>query len=347
MPMKSISKPRSSNIELLRIYAMFFIVWGHLWAGKVAISGGSFLSHLLANSLGIGVVDIFILITGYFLISRIEFTFVRFLKILFEVIFYNFVIVVVFVALGVAPVKDLLVCIFPLAPTKFNVWFVSQYLALILLQPFLSRLVSALTKKQYEVLLCVMLLLTTEFIPGFPFGYMYSGGFKLSWFITLFLVGGYFRINGLPAWRGRVYILLFIVASLLWSMNYLLGWAKVSYNSLLTLAVSVLMLCVALKINIGSNKVINGIASSTFAVYLIHQNYYLCQVLNSYMPDPVSGGFTAVFFSGIIYMSALFMAMIAVDKLRILIFEWIRISYLEQWLSKCIIKVFDVLPGKS
>lgn len=76
--MKSVSKPRSSNIELLRIYAMFFIVWCHLWAGEVAVSGGSFMSHLFANSLGIGAVDIFILITGYFLIRRTEFTLVRF-----------------------------------------------------------------------------------------------------------------------------------------------------------------------------------------------------------------------------------------------------------------------------
>lgn len=339
IPMKSGSKPRSSNIELLRIYAMFFIVWCHLWAGEVAVSGGSFMSHLFANSLGIGAVDIFILITGYFLIRRTEFTLVRFFKILFQVIFYNFVIVAVFVALGSAPPKDLLVCLFPLAPTKFNVWFVSQYLALILLQPFISRLISSLTKTQYRALLCIMLLLTTDFLPAFPLGYMYSGSFKLSWFITLFLVGGYVRIHGIPAIHGGVYALMFVVLSILWSTSYLRGYTQIGYNSLLTLAVSVTLLCVALKTDIGSNKAVNWIASSTFAVYLIHQNYYLSHIIYRYTPDPIDSGFTAVFASGILYMVILFMAMVAIDKVRILIFDLCRVPRFEQWLSDKIISL--------
>ncbi len=56
-------KPRSSNIELLRIYSMFFIIWCHLWDGKVALSGGTFLEHLIASAAGVGAVDIFVLIT--------------------------------------------------------------------------------------------------------------------------------------------------------------------------------------------------------------------------------------------------------------------------------------------
>lgn len=258
-------------------------------------------------------------------------------KILFQVIFYNFVIVAVFVALGSAPPKDLLVCLFPLAPTKFNVWFVSQYLALILLQPFISRLISSLTKTQYRALLCIMLLLTTDFLPAFPLGYMYSGSFKLSWFITLFLVGGYVRIHGIPAIHGGVYALMFVVLSILWSTSYLRGYTQIGYNSLLTLAVSVTLLCVALKTDIGSNKAVNWIASSTFAVYLIHQNYYLSHIIYRYTPDPIDSGFTAVFASGILYMVILFMAMVAIDKVRILIFDLCRVPRFEQWLSDKII----------
>ncbi len=50
-------KPRSSNIELLRIYSMFFIIWCHLWDGKVALSGGTFLEHLIASAAGVGAVE--------------------------------------------------------------------------------------------------------------------------------------------------------------------------------------------------------------------------------------------------------------------------------------------------
>ena len=92
---------RSSNIELLRIYAMFFIVFGHMWASRSHASSDSVGGMLMLNSVGIGVVDIFILITGYFLIDKTGFTLVRFFKILFEVMFYNFVIVLTFFALSV------------------------------------------------------------------------------------------------------------------------------------------------------------------------------------------------------------------------------------------------------
>ncbi len=330
-------KPRSSNIELLRIYSMFFIIWCHLWDGKVALSGGTFLEHLMASAAGVGAVDIFVLITGYFLINRTEFTLVRFFKILLEVMFWNFVIVAVFVGLGVAPSRDLLTCLFPLAPTKFNVWFVSQYLALILLQPFISRFVSSLTRTQYRALICVMLLLTTEIVPGFPLGFLYSGSFRLSWFITLFLIGGYFQSYGIPKLRGRIYAVLFIVVSLLWSASYLRGWTQIGYNSLLTLGVGILLFCTVLRIDIGSNRGINWVASSTFAAYLIHQNYYLSHVLYSSMPDSVGSGFWPVLLSGIVYMSVLFMAMIVMDKIRIYIFDICHVGDLERRLSRFVI----------
>ena len=130
---------------------------------------------------------------------------------------------------------------------------------------------------------------------------------------------------------------MFVVLSILWSTSYLRGYTQIGYNSLLTLAVSVTLLCVALKTDIGSNKAVNWIASSTFAVYLIHQNYYLSHIIYRYTPDPIDSGFTAVFASGILYMVILFMAMVAVDKVRILLFDWCRIPRFEQWLSDKII----------
>lgn len=336
---------RHSNIELLRIYAMFFIVWGHIWAAKIDSASAPFLAHLLVNSVGIGVVDIFILITGYFLIQRQEFTLVRFFKILFEVMFYNFIIVAVAVALGKAPGKDLVICLFPLAPTKFNAWFVSQYLALILIQPFISRFVPALTRTQYRALLCVLLLLTTVLVPGFPLGYLYSSSWKVSWFITLFLAGGYIRIYGIPQLHRWIYVSLFVAMSIVWTMSYFFGPAEIGYNSLLTFCVAVLLLCIALKFDIGSVRAVNWISSSTFAAYLIHQNFYMIKTFSWLIPTPMGTGFTAVLLSGLLYMSIFFMAMVLVDKVRIAIFKACHIDQFEGWLSDRLISLFRSIIG--
>lgn len=259
--------------------------------------------------------------------------------------FYNFIIVAVAVAVGEAPVKDLIVSLFPLAPTKFNVWFVSQYLALILLQPFISKFISILTRTQYRALLCVLLLLTTVLIPGFPLGYLYSSSWKVSWFITLFLVGGYIRIYGIPKWKRGAYVCLFIGMSLLWSISFCYGLTAISYNSLLTLLVAVLLFSVAIKCNIGSVKAVNWIASSTFAVYLIHQNFYMIKTFGWLFPEPTGTGFMSVLLSGLLYMSVFFMAMILIDKLRMLLFRICYVDRFEKWLSDRLVAIFRSIIG--
>ncbi|RXI23567.1 MAG: hypothetical protein C7K11_05245 [Candidatus Amulumruptor caecigallinarius] len=337
---------RSSNIELLRIYAMFFIVFGHMWASRSHASSDSVGGMLMLNSVGIGVVDIFILITGYFLIDKTGFTLVRFFKILFEVMFYNFVIVLTFFALGEAPWTDLLSCLYPLGPTKFNVWFVSQYFALILVQPFLSRLVERMTQRQYAGFLCVMLLLTSVLVPGFPWGYLYSSSWKVSWFITLFLAGGYIRKYGLPSCNIAIYLTLFVALSVIWSAAYLgiIDFVEIGYNSLLTFGVAVSLFYIMLKVRMKPVGWVNSVAGSTFAVYLIHQNHYIVKTWQLYMPQPLGDGFWEVLLSGFLYIAVIFMACVAIDRVRIYLFELCRIPRVQQWLSDNIInKVRHVL----
>lgn len=156
---------RSSNIELLRIYSMFFIAFGHLW--QIELDEYPFVPMLLRSMFGIGKLDCFVFITGYFLIFKTEFSLNRWFKILFQIIFYNVVLTAIFAALGKAPWIDVLISANPLLPTKFNAWFTTQMLGLILIQPFLSRLVSHMTKRQYQGLLLVLYSLTLTLVMDF------------------------------------------------------------------------------------------------------------------------------------------------------------------------------------
>ena len=144
---------RALNIELLRIVCMLFIVIGHI-GGRGGV-GFPFGLNLMPHH-----VDCFILISGYFLITA-KFKFERILRTLIETIFYTFTITFILFCFGLADFYELAKSIFPIAPTKFNYWFVTKYLAVLLMSPFLSKLCLSLTQRGYECLLLSLLLISS------------------------------------------------------------------------------------------------------------------------------------------------------------------------------------------
>lgn len=66
-------KSRNSNIELLRIISLFLIIVGHFsWHTNWSLNGTSIFLESTIHSLWIGGklgVDIFVLISGYFLVK--------------------------------------------------------------------------------------------------------------------------------------------------------------------------------------------------------------------------------------------------------------------------------------
>ena len=128
---------RQSNIELLRIIAMIMIAFHHFachgnfdWQ-----SVGATIPHLWYNFIVMGGkigVDIFILISGYFLINSngSVFNFKRILKFWGQVFFYSIGIYIVFCAVGVSDfgIKSLIKSLFPITFSSW--WFASTYFVL-------------------------------------------------------------------------------------------------------------------------------------------------------------------------------------------------------------------------
>lgn len=193
-------RQRNLNLELLRILSMFFIIAGHI-GGRSNLESFSTFATIAPHA-----VNCFVLISGYFLITS-KFKFERVLRIIAETIFYTFSITLILFILGKANVEDLCKSIFPFAPTKFSYWFVNKYVALILLSPFIQKVCTSITKKQYQILLGSLLLLSSTLFLIFPFGELFGNGFSLIWFITLFITSGYIRLyyNG----GGKMYYLGF------------------------------------------------------------------------------------------------------------------------------------------
>lgn len=282
---------RDSSFELLRILSMFFITICHF-----ATHGGfHFDTQILSiprfwwffiemgGNFG---VDVFVLISGYFLVkSKNElFNIKRILKFWGQVFFYSVLIYIIFVVAGVSDFsfKSLLKTVFPIIFNQW--WFASTYFVLYLIHPFLNVLLSKMEKNTYQSLL-TMLIIIWCIIPTVSFSSFQSN--SLLWFITLYCVAGYIRLFDFnPKFTTKHYVylwLLFSALRYLSSVTLIVLGTKIPFaashplafygtQSVLTFLSSLSFFMVFKNIKMGYNKWINIIASACFGVYLIHDN---------------------------------------------------------------------------
>lgn len=284
---------RQSKIELLRIVAMFLIVAHHFSVHgdfKESMSTLPFNNKLWLQFLQLGGkigVDVFVIISGYFLISSKKIKLDKVLKFWLQLIFYSVLLYVVFVFIGSEPLSVLGIIKNSLPVLSSRWWFASTYFVLYILSPFLNRLLNSFNKREYQnfvslltILWCILPTLTNQAVQSNP----------LIWFIYLYALAGYIRLYGLlDSVRAKTCILLAVLTSMLTFLSAvifdILG-LKINFFSehatyffemqkLPILITSVLLFLGFSRIDIGSNRVINIVASATFGVYLIHDNNYV------------------------------------------------------------------------
>lgn len=285
---------RQSNIELLRILSMLMIVFYHFavhgnfnWKGI-----GITMPHLWYNLIYMGGkvgVDIFVLISGYFLILNDNkiFDFKRLLKFWGPVFLYSVGIGLLFILFGTSnyDIKNIIKLLFPITYGEW--WFASTYFVLYLIHPFLNVFLNELEKKRYQSLI-VLLVIIWSIIPTFSTSLYQSN--NLLWFITLYIIAGYIRLYGFnKEYTTKKYFELWILFSILtylttviftilgekwvFFFNHTYHFYSQEKISTLLMSLTLFMTFVTLKINY--HKSINMIASATFGVYLIHDNNFV------------------------------------------------------------------------
>ena len=283
---------RKSNIELLRIVAMVMIVAHHYaYHGGFAfpkneLSINRFWIQLILSGGTIGV-DVFVLISGFFLVSSEHIRINKIIRTWAQLLFYSFILFFCFVFAGIEPfgLKKLLIS---LAPVTYNTWwFASSYFVLYLLSPYINILLKSFNKKQY-IFFLASLFFYWCIIPTITYRPFQSN--FLLWFVFLYSLAGYVKIFGvnISLSGGKLIALSFvcILCSALLSAYFdLLGtkshffehWAMHLYDMqcLPILIISFLLFIGFSKMNIGYNKLINIVASATFGVYLIHEHPFV------------------------------------------------------------------------
>lgn len=272
---------RQSNFELLRIMAMFAIVLHHLIINAINVVGynnpfvGSFNNDtlLIINSMLVGGVNSFVLISGYFGIKVSKRSIIR-------LIFDSFI----FALIG------LLICYlmtgdhFMLKPSsiwnncKFtHYWFVTHYLILMLVSPIIESSLNNVTYKVFSLWICILLVINVYF--GYCLHVVNENGYNFVNFIMLYYIGKYIRVSKEKGWfrtMSQYSLAISIMTCILFSIIYIIisnyTWIKGvrfwGYNSPWVLLSSILFFIFISKLAI-SNKWINTMAHGTFGIYLL------------------------------------------------------------------------------
>lgn len=146
---------RNSSLELLRIFCILGILCMHL-CGTFSESGNivTLIQLNAVNSLFNICVSIFILISGYFGITRrID----KMFSLWCTVVFYSILGAAVPILLGNPPeLTFLFKSLFPTVTGKY--WYFTTYLILWLFSPYLNRISEALTQRHFKILLLLLVL---------------------------------------------------------------------------------------------------------------------------------------------------------------------------------------------
>lgn len=278
---------RKSNFELLRLIAMFLVVLHHFCIHGIILyheTASLNINHFNIQAcefLSIGgpiANDIFIIITGYFMITS-SFKFKKVLKLYLQTLFYSLSIFFIFTL--ISGQNLLQYSNHPFFPVNLNsYWFMTNYLGLYLLSPFINIIVKKMSKKM-NLSLLITICLVWSILPTLTSINLYYS--ILGWFIFLYILGAYIRLYPKKIYDNLKFniLSLFLLASLyiliLNGYNHFFiskiipSIRDIAPNTTPILIMALNIFFIFKNIDIKS-AFINSIAKSVFAVYLIHDN---------------------------------------------------------------------------
>ncbi len=289
-------------------------------------------------------VNTYILITGYFMINS-GYRWNKIPYIWIQTAFYSFIITLIIKITNTEDIgiKSLLFSGFPIFNDKY--WFVTKYIGLIALAPFLSKFTQCISRKEYKTLLVILFVLNIYLFPYFSYGNIYSSRDSLQLFIFLFLLGGYIRqYNPLTKYAklfGQSFLLYCLIITTVYIAKeyflYITSHKVIDVgisltflgNNSFTFFSAVLLFLWARHHTFSKNRMVNWtirIAPFTFGVYLIHDNEHIRKLLWEGLNLPIYFD-TPMLLPMLIGISILvFIACILIDYIRHKLFLYTRIK---------------------
>ena len=276
---------RESNIELLRIVVMLFIILHHLIVHAIypdVLEGhngctSAFMVYSVLEGFLYVAVNVFILISGYF---GIRLRARKIWSLYLQCAFYGLLTYLFGVIVGTVEfVPHTLITKSVLIFSHLSSWwFVVCYLILMILSPLLNFGMSMMRKKEYMFVLICMTFLQI-YLGWFWQKSVYDvDGYNILNFIYLYLIGGYiarFVSNDKPTAQRNIIITTYIICAIafagcniihaIWKIPFGNVWG---YNNPIVIIGAISLFLFARTFEVQS-KVINLLASGVLAAYLM------------------------------------------------------------------------------
>lgn len=347
-------KKRMANLELLRCAAMMMVIVLH-FLGKGGLltplaeeqTAVSILAWVL-ESFCIVAVNVYMMISGYFLCES-SFKLSRLLQLWLQVEFYSLTVGVVGALTGVVQETAVdthyyVTLLFPVSMEHY--WFLTAYIYLYLLLPFVGMAVRRMTKEQLKAAIAVLLIAFCVLKSVLPVRLdMDEKGYDCLWYLCVFLIAAYIRRFGCPALekKGRGVLLYLIGALLVFGeafalhtvymksgrLELILG-ISFEYNHLFVLLASLGLFAAFLRVNLGEafGKIVVKIAPYTLGVYLLHENLGLRYTWQNWLgADRISSSAELLLFTALAVVIVFTVGIIA-EMIRSLLFRVLHKGFL-------------------
>ncbi|MBO5066651.1 MAG: acyltransferase [Clostridia bacterium] len=286
-------KKRNLSLDILKILSMIMVIILHtktygLQNTQITTYSGVYWAVWILHMFSLVAVNCFVLISGYFIsVSAPQPK--KIFKLWVQTLIFS---IGIYLAIVLSQNINLSFVQFlsQLLPVMSNqYWFFTCYFVLMILSPFLNRLIDSLNQQDFKkfifVLLFIFMVIPTLNLFGDNFDS--SKGYSLTWFIVLYCVGAYIRRFPLPKKPyGIFYIVISMVAVFINALlenlkDVLLLFANlksilIRYNSATVFFGSVCLFLFFVNKPIYTDKkwgkIITTASLSSFCVYLIHEH---------------------------------------------------------------------------
>ena len=222
-------------------------------------------------------INCFLMITGYFMCTS-KISMRKFVKLMLWIYLYKVIINSIFLATGYSTISFQTIKSF-MPVWGFNTNFSSCFIVFWLTIPFWNILIKNMSKRQHELLLCLLLGTYTILgsIPKFSVSFNY-----VTWFGVIYLIASYIRLypvelySNKKVWASLSILTILLGCASILVMHHYLGNNENLFvsdsNKILAVAIAITTFLWFKNINIPYSKLINTIGGSTFGVLLIHAN---------------------------------------------------------------------------
>lgn len=345
-------KQRIISIEILRIIAMMMVVTlhyldkgGYLPAIEDTFGITGYVAWIM-ECCSIVAVNVFVLISSYFM-TETKFRTGRLVSLWLQTEFYSLLLFGVFAATGRISLEEMstydkLVVLLPVSMEQY--WFISAYFVMFLMAPFLNAAVHNMNQRQHRVLLCFLIFVFSVLKSALPVVLELPGrGYDAFWFVTVYLVGAYIRLYGVPFFeiRSRAVIgYLFSVVAIFTEIMVLrrvyvrtgrlehIVTISLEYNHIFVLFGAVCLFLLFLPTTNNSEykdnavtKIVCFLSPLTLGVYLLHEQVNLRYVWPQMLGVTGADGLAGLLVNWIISVAVLFGSGFVLDCCRNLLFR--------------------------